>query len=47
MSLKIMELVSTSNLVSSEKKNTKQKKTKVSKFQTVATISFVIRHDLM
>ena len=43
MWLKIMEVVSTSNLVSSENKKT----TTVCNFQTMVMISFVIPHDLM
>ena len=46
-----MEVVSTSNLVSSENKENrtkkKQKKTIACDFQTMAMNSFVIPHDLM
>ena len=45
MQLKIMEVVSTSNLVSLEKK--KKKETTACNFQIMAMNTFVIPHDLM
>ena len=48
MQLKIMEVVSTSNLVSLEKKKKKKKKeTTACNFQIMAMNTFVIPHDLM
>ena len=44
MQLKIMEVVSTSNLVSLEKK---KKETTACNFQIMAMNTFVIPHDLM
>ena len=47
MQLKIMEIVSTSNLVSLEKKKKKKKETTACNFQIMAINTFVIPHDLM
>ena len=47
MQLKIMEVVSTSNLVSLEKKKKKKKETTACNFQIMAMNTFVIPHDLM